>query len=79
LCLGITNARELLKLPIQLAISVLLISTLPLLGGVGADALASELEDGCVVNQTVGRGHGGHRIFENLVPLGEDQIGGGEV
>jgi len=47
-----------------------------LLGRAGADALAGELEDGGVVNQSVDGGHGSHGIFEDLVPLGEGHVGG---
>jgi hypothetical protein len=48
---------------------------LPLLGGVGADALAGKLEDRGMVNKTVDGSHGRHWVFEDLVPLGEDQVG----
>ena len=49
---------------------------LPLLRGVGADALAGELEDRGVVDKAVDGRHGRHGVFEDLVPLGEDQVGG---
>src|ERR1039457_2453946 len=50
--------------------------SLPPLGGVSTDALAGELKNGGVVNQTVDRGHGRHWVFEDLVPLREHQVGG---
>ena len=38
--------------------------------------LAGELEDGGVVNEPIDGGHGRHGVLEDLVPLGEDQVGG---
>ena len=49
---------------------------LPLLGSVGTDALAGELEDGGVVDEPIDGGHGRHGVLEDLIPLGEDQVGG---
>jgi hypothetical protein len=51
-------------------------SPLPLLGGVGPDALACELEDGGMMDEAVDGGHRGHGIIEDLIPLGKDQVGG---
>src|ERR1019366_7548449 len=41
-----------------------------------ADALVGELQDGAVMDEAVGRGHGGHWVLEDLVPLGKHEIGG---
>ena len=45
----------------------------PFEGLAEALALAGKLEDGGVVHQPV---DGGHGVFEDLVPLAEDQVGG---
>ena len=39
-----------------------------------ADTLVAELQDDTVMDEAVGRGHGGHGILEDLVPLGKHQI-----
>lgn len=44
--------------------------------GVGTEAIAGELKDGGVVDEAVDGGHRGHRVLEDLVPLGEDQVRG---
>src|SRR5689334_11671472 len=41
-----------------------------------ADAGAGHLEDHGVVDEAVDGGRGGHRIFEDPVPLAEDEIAG---
>ena len=52
-----------------------------LLGGIrrgffAAHALTGEVEDRGVVDEPVDSGHGGHRVFEDPVPLAEGQVGG---
>ena len=47
-----------------------------LLGLLGPDAWTVELEDDGVVDDAVDGGGGGHRVFEDLVPLAEDQVAG---
>lgn len=39
-------------------------------------ALTVELEDGGVVDEPIDGRHRRHRVFEDLVPLAEDQVGG---
>src|SRR5271167_1005554 len=47
-------------------------------GGVAAVALGIEFEDGGVVHPAVDRGHSHRRIGEDLVPLAEGLIAGGD-
>ena len=47
-----------------------------LVRGLGSIALHVELQDHRVVDDPVDRGGGGHRVLEDLVPLGEHQVGG---
>ena len=44
--------------------------------GAGPDTFSGELEDGGVVHEPIDGGHRGHRVLEDLVPLGEDQVRG---
>jgi hypothetical protein len=37
--------------------------------------LLSEFDDNTMVNDTVNGSCGGHGVFEDLIPLGKDQIG----
>jgi hypothetical protein len=48
---------------------------LPLLSGAGLDALAGELEDSGMMDEAVDGSRCSHGIFEDLVPLREDQVG----
>ena len=41
-----------------------------------AGYLLSELNDDAVMQDAVNRSGGGHRVFEDLVPLRKDQVGG---
>jgi hypothetical protein len=48
-----------------------------LLGGSGAVALqAHHVQNDRMMYDAVERGHRGHRVFENLVPLAKDEVRG---
>lgn len=40
-----------------------------------AQAAAVELQDDGVMNEAVDGSHGGHLVFEDLIPLGKHQLG----
>jgi len=42
------------------------------------DALARHLEDHRVVDETIDRGRGRHRIFEDSIPLAEHEVAGND-
>ena len=44
--------------------------------GAVADDLLSEFNNDAVVNNTINGGRRGQGVFEDLVPLGKDQVGG---
>ena len=43
--------------------------------GAVADDLLSKFHDGAVMYDAINGGSGGHRVFEDLLPLGKNQVG----
>ena len=55
---------------------VLILLLTPSLGHSRAVAGGVEFQDDRVMDHPVNSGRGGHRIGEDVLPLGEDQVGG---
>ena len=53
-----------------------MVFSISLFGLLGPDAWTVELEDDGMVDDAVDGGGGGHWVFEDLVPLAEDQVAG---
>ena len=60
----------------QLFFPVHLLFLAPLLGRIGTKAGHIEFQDDGMVNHPVDGGSGGHGVGEDVLPLGEDQVGG---